>query len=88
MRCHGCSDSRKRLSDEQVREYESKKAIRSGDVLCLCRKTDDQSDQADDEAIQRDSWAGYTQDIVHLGGLMAAQTAGTIRRRAGQAVTA
>ena len=72
---------------EQAREHEIKKAIRSGDVLCLCRKTLDPSNQSDDEALQRDSWAGYTQDIVHLGGRMAVQTAGTIRRRAGQAVT-
>ena len=77
-----------RLSDVQVRE-EEKKRIRSGDILCLCRKeTPLEEPHADGGEHDDGSVVALARDGVDRVGNMALNTAVMVRRRAGAMATA
>jgi hypothetical protein len=77
-----------RLSDAQVREDE-KKRIRSGDMLCLCRKeTPPEEPHTDGGEHDDGSVVALARDGVDRVGNMVLSTAGTVRRRAGAMATA
>merc|ERR1712023_494293 len=67
-------DSRKRLCDLQTRENGVNKAIRGGDMLCLCHKDINLTRTSDEETPEDDGW-------------FAASTIQAAGRRASRAVT-